>query len=149
MKICPNGKFCRLGRIYGLHPRLRAGKEIVCWATVAVLRKNAAVSEIEYIPPGYFQVVAPVECFTFCKPLCCVKCGSNYCYRFYTVTFLCSPIRSKCILKYYVILLPSCYSFLLSNHNNVSAYFKMNFQYLIYEVELYLYCHICVLLIIF
>ena len=39
----------RLGRIHRLHPQLRAGKEIVRRATVAVPKKNAAVGEIEYI----------------------------------------------------------------------------------------------------
>ena len=39
----------RLGRVHRLHPQLRAGKEIVRRATVAVPKKNAAVGEIEYI----------------------------------------------------------------------------------------------------
>ena len=39
----------RLGRIHRLLPQLRAGKEIVRRATVAVPKKNAAVGEIEYI----------------------------------------------------------------------------------------------------
>ena len=69
MRIRPNGGSCRLGRIHRLHSQLRAGKEIVCRATVAVLRKNAAVCEIEYIPPGY----AAAECFTLYILLCCVK----------------------------------------------------------------------------
>ena len=41
----------RLGRVHRLHPQLRGGKEIVRWATVAVLKRNAAVGdcEIEYV----------------------------------------------------------------------------------------------------
>ena len=39
----------RLGRFHCLHPQLHAGKEIVRRATVAVLKKNAAAGEIEYI----------------------------------------------------------------------------------------------------
>ena len=39
----------RLGRIHRLHPQLRAGKEIVRRATVAVPKKNAAAGEIECI----------------------------------------------------------------------------------------------------
>ena len=41
-------KAYRLGRIHRLHPQLRAGKEIVHRATIAVLKKNAAAGEIEY-----------------------------------------------------------------------------------------------------
>ena len=39
----------RGGLPVGLHPQLRAGKEIVRRATFAVLKKNAAAGEIEYI----------------------------------------------------------------------------------------------------
>ena len=39
----------RMGRIYRLHLKLLTGKEIVCRATVAVVKKNAAAGEIEYI----------------------------------------------------------------------------------------------------
>ena len=39
----------RLGWIHRLHSQLRAGKEIVCRATVAVPKKNAAAGEIEFI----------------------------------------------------------------------------------------------------
>ena len=47
------------GSISGLHPQLRAGKEIIRWVTVAVLKKNAAAGEIEYILRNISKI-APV-----------------------------------------------------------------------------------------
>ena len=49
----------RLGRIHRLHSQLRDGEKIVRRATVAVLKKNAAAGEIEYILRNISKI-APV-----------------------------------------------------------------------------------------
>ena len=41
----------RLGRVHCLHPQIRKGKQIVCRATIAVLRRNSAAGSgmLEYV----------------------------------------------------------------------------------------------------